>query len=296
MSETLYLGIDGGGSRCRARISDSAGRVLGAAEGGHASIYRDRDGALQTIILTASEAAIAAGLAVTDLARLQAGLGLAGITTAAMARDLEAANWPFASVTLDNDAYVACLGAHDGQDGGIVIAGTGSAGLALIQGRRHAVGGWGFQIGDDGSGARIGHAAVRRAVLAGDDLIPHSALLDRILADFDHQLAAITAWAREAQAGDYARYAPLVFAQAAESDPEAMAILRAAGASLGDLLLALQRAGAPRLSLIGGLSLVILPWLPEAARQLVQPALGEPVDGAILMARRRHQHGELAPW
>ncbi|HEX9447326.1 MAG TPA: BadF/BadG/BcrA/BcrD ATPase family protein, partial [Dongiaceae bacterium] len=81
MSEGLYLGIDGGGSKCRARIRDSAGRLLGEAEGGHANIYRDRDEARQSIIATAQQAALAAGLAEHDLARLQAGFGLAGITT-----------------------------------------------------------------------------------------------------------------------------------------------------------------------------------------------------------------------
>lgn len=297
MSDTLYLGIDGGGSRCRARIRDSAGRLLGDAEGGPASIYRDRLAAMQTIIDTARQAASAAGLGAGDLARLQAGFGLAGITTEKLARDLEQEDWPFASVTADNDAYAACLGAHDGHDGGIVITGTGSAGLAIIQGHRRALGGWGFQIGDDGSGARIGHAAVRRAVLAGDDLAPHSPLLDRILADFDNQLAAITAWARHAEASDYARYAPQVFQAATDDqDPQAIMILRAAGNSLSDMLLALQRYGATRLTLIGGLAQAILPWLPAASRLLVAPALSEPVDGAILMARRRHQRGEVAPW
>jgi glucosamine kinase len=296
MSEGLYLGIDGGGSKCRARIRDSAGRLLGEAEGGHANIYRDRDEARRSIIATSREAALAAGLGEHGLAQLQAGVGLAGITTEHQARDLEAEDWPFATVTADNDAYAACLGAHDGHDGGIVITGTGSAALAVVHGHRHALGGWGFQIGDDGSGARIGYAALRRAVLAGDDLAPHSPLLDGILAEFNHDLAAITAWARHAAAGDYARYAPLVFAAAQAGDPQAMPIVEAAAASLGDMLLALQRFGAPRLSLIGGLAAVILPWLPAACRDLVAPALAEPVDGAILMARRRHQRGEVSAW
>ncbi len=66
-----------------------------------------------------------------------------------------AAKLPFASVTADNDAYAACIGAFSGGDGGIVIAGTGSIGMALVAGERHMVGGWGFQLGDHGSG-RLG--------------------------------------------------------------------------------------------------------------------------------------------
>ena len=71
-----------------------------------------------------------------------------------------------ASVTADNDAYAACVGAFSGGVGGIVIAGTGSIGLAVVGGERHMVGGWGFQLGDHGSGAWVGHHAVRRFQLA----------------------------------------------------------------------------------------------------------------------------------
>jgi glucosamine kinase len=297
MSEALYLGIDGGGSKCRARIRDSAGRLLGEASGGHASIYRDREEAITTLLAVARQAAIAADLGEHRLDRLQAGLGLAGITTEKMARELEQDEaWPFASVTIDNDAYAACLGAHEGHDGGIVIAGTGSAALAVVAGHRHALGGWGFQIGDDGSGARIGHLAVRRAVLAADELAPASSVYDQILAGFGNDLAKITAWARHAQPGDYAQYAPQVIAAAGQGDAEASAILREAAASLGDLLLGLKRFAAPRLSLIGGLSVPITPWLPETARKLIEPPLGDPVDGAIMMARRRHLRDEVSPW
>jgi glucosamine kinase len=296
MSEGLYLGIDGGGSKCRARIRDFAGRLLGEAEGGHANIYRDRAEAIASILGTARAAVSAAGLEGSQFKLLHAGFGLAGITTEKAARDIEAEHWPFASVTADNDAYAACLGAHEGHDGGIVITGTGSAGLAVIGGHRRALGGWGFQIGDDGSGARIGHAAIRRAVLAGDHLAPHSPLLTAILAKFHNDLAAITAWARHAEAGDYARYAPQVIAAGHAGDGEAITLLHAAGASLGDMLLALKGFGAPRLSLIGGLAEPIKPWLPDKCRDLIAPALSDPIDGAILMARRRHLRGEVSQW
>src|SRR5258707_14590398 len=98
MSEGLYLGIDGGGSKCRARIRDSAGRLLGEAAGGHANIYRDRDEARQSIIATAQQAALAAGPAEHELARLQAGVCLARLTPQPQARGIEAEDWPPAHV------------------------------------------------------------------------------------------------------------------------------------------------------------------------------------------------------
>ena len=145
-----FLGIDGGGSRCRARIRDQNGALLAEAIGGSSNIYQDFENALCNITATAADAAKQAGLNTSDL---HAGLGLAGLVTSKSAEPIMAAQLPFASVTADNDAYAACLGAFGGRDGGIVIAGTGSIGFALIGDQRHMIGGWGFALGDHGSGA-----------------------------------------------------------------------------------------------------------------------------------------------
>lgn len=296
MKEPLFLGIDGGGSTCRARICTAAGHLIGEATGGPASIYRNQGEAIASILATAISALEAGGCTKDDLPRLHTGLGLAGITTYEMARAVEKLDWPFAQVTADNDAYIACLGAHAGKDGGIVITGTGSAALAVVKGRRYALGGWGFQIGDDGSGGRIGQAALRRAVLAGDGLVPTSSLLSALLASFGNSNAKITAWARRAEAGDYAAYVPQVLAAGDKGDPEASRILRDAGASLSDMLLVLKGHGAARLSLVGGLSQAIVKWLPTETQALVSAPLGDAVAGAILMARHRQQSNEAPQW
>ncbi|HAB26036.1 MAG TPA: N-acetylglucosamine kinase, partial [Pantoea sp.] len=39
MSSPYYLGIDGGGTRCRARLIDAQGKVLAQAEGGPANVF-----------------------------------------------------------------------------------------------------------------------------------------------------------------------------------------------------------------------------------------------------------------
>src|SRR5438132_13575281 len=156
----LFLGIDGGGSKCRARIRDEGGAKRGEAEGGIANIYFDFDAALAAIVDTARAAAAEAG---ANIGELHAGLGLAGAMTSDAVARVRSAHLPFAALEVDSDAYIACLGAHGGEDGGIVITGTGSAALALVAGERHTAGGWGFLLGDDGSGAAIGRAAIRRA-------------------------------------------------------------------------------------------------------------------------------------
>jgi len=112
------------------RIRDAAGRLAGEAIGGSSNIYQDFDGALGMIVATAAEAAAKAGLSTRDV---HAGLGLAGLITSVGAERIASANLPFASVTSDNDAYAACVGAFGGGNGGIVIAGNRKA-LAIAAG------------------------------------------------------------------------------------------------------------------------------------------------------------------
>ena len=51
---------------------------------------------------------------------------------------------PFRNATITTDARAACVGAHRGRDGGIIIVGTGSIGWADVDGRQYRVGGWGL--------------------------------------------------------------------------------------------------------------------------------------------------------
>ncbi|MGE0004352.1 MAG: BadF/BadG/BcrA/BcrD ATPase family protein [Parvibaculaceae bacterium] len=286
MTGRLFLGIDGGGTRCRARIRAEDGALRSEAVGGLANIYSDFDGALRTILATAREALRRAGLFDIGLERLHVGLGLAGVITEEAAERVRRSGLPFAAFSVDVDAYIACLGAHDGRDGGIVIAGTGSAGLALVGGKRHWLGGWGFPLGDDGSGAILGRAALRRAALAFDGMIESSALLDDLLAGFGRDRQALGDWALTALPRDYARFSPRIFAAAAAGDRHGIALVEEAATGLALMVEALLARGAPSIALIGGLARPVMPYLPERLRRhLIEPRR-DPLDGAIMMARR----------
>jgi glucosamine kinase len=284
-SEHLFLGIDGGGSHCRARIRDGAGRLLGEAVGGSANIYQDLEGALAAIVATAAEAAEAAGVKPD---RLHAGLGLAGIVTSVGAERIQAAGLPFASVFADNDAFAACMGAFAGGDGGIVIAGTGSIGFAFVGGRRHMVGGWGFALGDHGSGAWIGHHAVRRAALALDGLLQPTRLVDEVLQRVGRTRFDLSRWSERAAPRDYAKFAPLVFDCAAKADVQGMTIVIEGAAAISMLGRALLARGAGRLCLLGGLGKVYPPYLDADVRAALAAPEADAMDGAIMMARKAH--------
>ncbi len=282
-TSAYFLGIDGGGSKCRARIRDVHGKICGEAIGGPSNIYQDFEGAVSVIIATADEAARKSGLLTNSL---HAGLGLAGIVTSVSADKLVAAKLPFLSVTVDNDAYAACLGAFAGGDGGIVIAGTGSIGLAVIDGVRHMVGGWGFAVGDHGSGAWVGHHAVRRAALAIDGLLQPTKLIEEVFAQTGSTRFELSKWAEHATPKDYAQFAPVIFERAALGDVQGMMIVIEGAAAISNLGRALLARGAKQLCLLGGLSHAYPPYLDaDVKRALVKPD-ADAMDGAIMMARK----------
>src|SRR5258707_14002070 len=92
---TTYLGIDGGGTRCRARMEDENGRVLGAASWGPATTRIGFEKAWRSI-MEATEAA--AGLTGEDFVRMHVGIGLAGLGRRGAKAALNKIAHPFASV------------------------------------------------------------------------------------------------------------------------------------------------------------------------------------------------------
>ncbi len=191
---------------------------------------------------------------------------------------------PFASLTLSGDGTIACLGAHGGQDGGIVVAGTGSIAFGLLEGRTLRFGGYGFPGSDEGSGARMGLAAVEAAFRAADGRLSGSILADAVLERAGGAAHALTAWCDTASATDYAALAPLVVDAAAEGDRTAEAILRAAAQAIGDLADTLRDAGCERVSLLGGLAPALTPVLPEGMAETLDEPQGDALDGALILA------------
>ena len=135
-----------------------------------------------------------------------------------------------------------------------MIAGTGSIGFALVGGERHMVGGWGFQLGDHGSGAWVGHHAVRRAALALDGLLQPTRLITEVLARTGHNRLDLSRWSEQARPKDYAQFAPLVFECAARGDVQGMMIVIEGAAAISNLGRALLARGAKAICLLGGLA------------------------------------------
>ena len=286
---TTYLGIDGGGTRCRARIEDENGRMLGEASSGPATTRIGLDKAWRSITEATEAAAARAGLAREDFAKMHAGIGLAGLGRRGAEAALKDIAHPFASIVFISDGLAACLGAHSGADGAIVVAGTGSIGVGLSEGREIRIAGYGFPVSDEGSGADIGLQVVRLALRAADGRAEMTPLLAEVLGAFDRDPYQAVAWSEEARATDYAALAPIVIRHASQGDPVGRRIIERAADAIGDLLDIFLARGISRLSLVGGLADAITPWLTPDLRARLRPPDADAAAGALLVARRRFE-------
>jgi glucosamine kinase len=282
----FFVGVDGGGTGCRARIEDCERRVLGTGIAGPAALRIGVDRALAEVEKACRGALAEAGLPVDALSSVHAAIGLAGVGRKGATEQLASWPHPFRSVTYAHDATIACIGAHNGRDGGIVIVGTGSVGFALVDGREFRVGGYGFPISDEGSGADLGLNAIRAALRAYDERAVASGMTRDITARFQHDPFQAVAWMDQATATEYAAFAPLVMRHADAGDQVARRIVRDAAEQIDELVRSLVECGAPRVTLLGGLASSMQPWLAPDVQRRLAPAEGDAVDGALHLARR----------
>ena len=283
-NDNLYLGIDGGGSTCRARLRRHDGQLLGEGTAGPANLRLGLEQAQMQILSCTQQALQQAELAGLALDQLHVGMGLAGAVLSDDSLSTQTLQSLFASCVLHQDAYIACLGAHLGQPGGIVILGTGSCAQIICAESSRTFGGWGLAISDHASGAWLGRLAVSQALQALEQIRPSSGLLDAINAKFGDQATQVLLWSEQAKPADYAQFAPLVFEHAEQHDASALALVNRGCEQLTLLLQRLEQYNTGRISLLGGLAASYLRFLPNAEKTQLCPARTDALDGALLMA------------
>ncbi|HEY8006891.1 MAG TPA: BadF/BadG/BcrA/BcrD ATPase family protein [Methylocella sp.] len=282
----LFLGVDGGGTGCRARLEDSSGVVLGLGQSGPATARLGLSETWDSVREAFAMAIAEARLEPPDLSRIRAAVGIAGIRRKGIQEQFAALAHPFASLRFMSDGLIACLGAHSGKDGGIVIVGTGSIGIARVNGHDLSVGGYGFPISDEGSGADLGLDAIRLAMRALDGRAEGSPLATEILGRFHDDPFEVVAWMDRATATDCANFAPLVLRYAEQGDSLGRRIVQAGAEKINGLVLALIERGVPRIALIGGMANAIEAWLTPDVRHALSPPEGDAISGAIILARQ----------
>ncbi|TXH81599.1 MAG: N-acetylglucosamine kinase [Rhizobium sp.] len=285
------IGIDGGGTSCRAAVTDDTGRVLGTGKAGAANILSDLENSLIHIVASAKQALIDAGLDQEMVQTLPAVIGTAGANVGNYGKQVEGA-LPFASTRVVTDATIALQGALGDADGIIGAFGTGSVYNARRQGKSWGIGGWGFVVGDQASGARLGRDLLEQALLAHDRVTAGSALTTAIMAEYGNDPERIVEFAHASKPKDFARYAPVIFEYAGMEDAVAIAIVKAAARAITESLDALLWPDCPSICLLGGLAQAYRPWLDERHKRILAEPKGDVLRGAVELAAKLLRGGE----
>jgi glucosamine kinase len=281
---TFYLGVDAGGSSSKARLTDSRGTVLGTGKGGAANTRIGIEALHTALLATCKQATDAAGLKDEDIATIRCGMGIAGINRMGMKSKIQALTFPFANTVFTSDSMIANIGANRGGDGAILILGTGSVGLVKRGEDSFSIGGYGFPISDEGSGAALGLSGMRHALRALDGRTKPSPLSQAITQQFDHAIPRIIAWMDEASPTDYAKLAPIILDYADNGDEIAVSIVREAATHVERFIETIQAKGAERCVMMGGIADRIKPWLRQRIIAQLDPPLGDALDGALILA------------
>jgi N-acetylglucosamine kinase-like BadF-type ATPase len=303
-----YLGIDGGGTKTTAALGDES-RLLASAAAGPSNIVRAGEArARESLHQSVRQACAAAGITPAQIARTcVGGSGAARPELAEIVRSIVAEIVP-TPVDVVGDMEIALEAAFDTGPGVIVIAGTGSIAFGRdLDGNTARAGGWGFAISDEGSAHWIGRAAVS-AVLRAADLQDPNVETRSKFEKSPYVGALLKSWgvtsladlARAANSIPPPDFAALFPAVAASSDDLAAHVLTSAGGELAQLATAVIRrlawheAKIP-VAMTGGV-FRHAPAVREVfynevrkleARVEINPAVVDPVEGALKMARRK---------
>jgi len=276
----VLIGVDGGGTACRLRLS-CGGRHFEAVTG-PGNLFTERSAALDRIHVQLAALARQAGLQASAIGNACMHLGLAGVLREEDRRRV-AADMPTGRVTVSGDGLTTLIGATGGAEGAVVAIGTGSFAARLTGSGPCFVGGWGYELGDEASGAWLGRRMLAAALHLADGLAPESGWLRDLLAAEDGPEGIVTRFGG-ASPGKVAKLAPLVFAAAREKDAAALDAVKG-GRSY--ILRALDRLGwreGEPLYLVGGVGPLYAPWLPRRMQAALAAPRGTALDGAMTLA------------
>lgn len=281
-SNPILIGVDGGGTGCRAAIGTTGG-ILAQAEAGPANVATDFDQALANVKHAINDAAAKAELAPTDLKSAVVHVGLAGVMSTQDA-DSVASALPFDRCRVTDDRPTTVSGALGGQDGFLVALGTGTIVAASLDGHMRYAGGWGLGLSDQASGAWIGRYALNLTLQCHDGVRESSGLTRRLSQQFGNDPNQILAFSQAAKPTEYAKLAPQVIEAAGQGDPMARLVMAEGAEYLERALFAVGYKAPAPLCLTGGVGPFFRPYMPADLTQNVVDPVGTALDGAVRLA------------
>ncbi|SMQ59435.1 glucosamine kinase [Devosia lucknowensis] len=302
-----YLGVDGGGTNCRVRLANENLETLAEVKNGRSNLQIDGgDPAYKAITDGARDVFEAAGIDFAEAANTYACFGMAGGRMDSARAGFAARSWPFAGVKVYDDIDIAHAGALGGEEGGVVIIGTGSAAMSIVGGKRFQAGGWGFHIGDQMSGAILGRELVRYTVEANDGMVEASALTQAVTQALGGDNQAIMTWSFATELdvhlesgdgseddaligrapGEFGKLMPLWFEHLEQNDPVALKLLDIQLGYIDGYVRWFKSHGASVMAIVGGLGQRLYPTLQQHYGDFVALPKYEPLHGAVILARQ----------
>lgn len=292
-----FVGVDAGGTHCRASLYDSAELVIGTGLAGPANVFNHFTQAMQQIDLAIDIAVHSANISI-DKKSLIVGAGCAGGQTAQAREGLSRLNDPYKRLFMTSDLHASCLAANSGGDCVVLITGTGSSIAHYQNGLVTQYGGHGFIHGDEASGAWLGLRAVQLLLKSFDNLVDDeefcnaiahaiginytsgishaekSASVDHILRYFSNKLAA-----------EYAQLAPVIIGLYQNGNSTANTLINEGADYLFSVLSSNPLGDGFPMFITGGIA--------GSYQTLLQQKMGKPVlamqrvaqDGAMLYAK-----------
>jgi N-acetylglucosamine kinase len=292
------LGIDAGGTKTVCLLADEHGHVIAEGRAGGANLQAVGELQVEKILHEVMEEAMGD----RDIVPAAICLGIAGVDRADDSAIVQAIMKRIgykARVLVVNDALVALEAGAPDQPGVVVISGTGSISYGRnAAGESARSGGWGYVLGDEGSGYWIGRAALRAVLRESDHRGPQTALTPLLLAHFGvnraqgliHEVYHTNL--KPAAIGALAQCVSAAFSQ---GDPVAIGILRGAANELEASALSVARrlalVGTPFPFILAGGIFRAVPWLEEEMTRRLPVA--SPQSRAVLL-NREPAHGAVA--
>ena len=296
-TEKYYLGIDGGGTKTEFCLVDATGNLLCSALLG-ASNPNDIGLEATCALLADGIAKVCAGY---DRAAISAFAGIAGAATGNHAAHIREylGTMGFARADAASDTRSCLAACLRDADGIAVIMGTGSVAYAQCGGKIFRAGGYGYLLGDAGSGFALGQGAILAALQAEDGSGPATLLHDLVSAQCGKTCVtdALTDFYSGGKA-EIAKYAPLIFEAHAQGDTVATELLLCNLHAIADLIRGIacrMERDAVSVVLCGGLTVkgdVILPILQDALAgdtrtYSLSVSKASPIQGALYLAGLR---------
>ena len=305
------LGIDVGGTKTVCLLADNDARILAEGREEGANLQGAGKLALEKVLHLVMESTLA-GTGVIPSAIC---LGIAGVDRAAdeaVVRGIMGRIGYKARILVVNDALIALQAGVGDAPGIVIVSGTGSIAYGRnIDGEASRAGGWGYVLGDEGSGYWIGRLALRAVVRHADGRGRITSLTPRLLSHFGARQASELinkVYHEELAPRSIAALAKYVQEARDEGDMVAAGILNRAA----DELMTAATAVMNRLELtdtaftfvLAGGMFHAVPWLCDQM-QLLLPALArrstvmrleaEPAFGAVRLAIAELQGGTKLP-